>query len=275
MHGWDFYNDHASVFESGDHFHATHVAGTIAGIANNGIGVAGVAPRVKVMPIQFLGPGGSGTISDAIDAVGYAKLMGVKITNNSWGGGGYSQALYDAIVNWGGVFVAAAGNSSSNADFYPMYPAAYDCSNILSVAAINNQGGLAYFSNYGATTVDVGAPGLDVFSTHARELVRVFKRDLDGHPSCGGNCRTYPEPGPCPDAEQAVIELIKESAVPLASLQGKTVSGGMAKAHAALMKLDIRSTDPLDGAIEVPVSKTITVRITSRCSRERTSAGLR
>ena len=76
VHGWDFYNDHASVFEAGDHFHATHVAGTIAGIANNGIGVAGVAPRVKIMAIQFLGPGGSGSISDAIDAVGYAAVNG-------------------------------------------------------------------------------------------------------------------------------------------------------------------------------------------------------
>jgi subtilisin family serine protease len=83
VHGWDFANDHASVYEPGDHFHATHVAGTIAGIANNGIGVAGVAPRVKIMAIQFLGAGGSGTISDAIDAVGYAALMWVKITNNS------------------------------------------------------------------------------------------------------------------------------------------------------------------------------------------------
>ena len=210
------------------------------------------------MPIQFLGPDGSGTISDAIDAVGYAKLMGIKITNNSWGGGGFSQALYDAIVNWGGVFVAAAGNSSSNADLSPMYPAAYNCSNILSVAAINNQGGLAWFSNYGATTVDVGAPGLDVFSTLPGNSYGYLSGTSMATPHAAGIAALILSRAPA-QTPQAVIELIKESAAPLASLQGKTLSGGMAKAHAALMKLDVRSTDPLDGAIEVPVSKTITV----------------
>ena len=184
--------------------------------------------------------------------------MGVKITNNSWGGGGYSQALHDAIVNWGGVFVAAAGNSSLNADVSPMYPAAYNCSNIISVAAINNQGGLAYFSNYGATTVDVGAPGLDVLSSMPGNAYGYLSGTSMATPHVAGIAALILSRAPSRTPED-VRDLIMESAAPLASLQGKTVSGGMAKAGSALMKLDVRYTDPANGAIEVPVDKTITV----------------
>jgi subtilisin family serine protease len=120
------------------------------------------------MPLKFLNASGSGPVSGAISALEYAVKMGVPISNNSWGGGGYSQALYDAIKNSqviGHLFVAAAGNSHVNSDLEPMYPAAYDLDNIISVAAIDSSDNLASFSNWGVVTVDLGAPGAAVLST--------------------------------------------------------------------------------------------------------------
>lgn len=160
VNGWDFYNGDATVLDplEGD-AHGTHVAATIA--ANiNGVGIAGVAPKVRLMALKFLGPQG-GSVSDAVRAIEYAHSKGVKIANNSWGGGGESMALRDAINSSGMLFVAAAGNAGNSS---AEYPAAYDSPNILSVAAADNRGRLASFSNYGADTVDIAAPGVDVLS---------------------------------------------------------------------------------------------------------------
>ena len=164
--GWDFYNKDNDPMD--DHGHGTHVAGTIGAVGNNGVGVAGVNWNVKIMPLKFLGSTGSGTTADAILAIEYAILMHADIMSNSWGGGGFSQALRDAIQsanNAGILFVAAAGNSGANADIYPMYPAAYDNDNIVSVAATDSNDNLASFSNYGKTSVDLAAPGVNIFST--------------------------------------------------------------------------------------------------------------
>jgi subtilisin family serine protease len=165
-HGWDFYHRDNTVFDpyDGDE-HGTHVSGTIAAVADNGIGVAGVAPNITVMPIKFLGPGG-GYLEDAILSVEYAAANGAHLSNNSWGCWGcFSQALEDAIEAAEMPFVAAAGNWGDDNDVDPFYPASYDLPNVLSVAAVDNAGDLAWFSNYGATSVDVGAPGVDVLST--------------------------------------------------------------------------------------------------------------
>ncbi|MFM7790517.1 MAG: S8 family peptidase, partial [Microcystis panniformis] len=162
IRGWDFaYNDNNP---SDVHGHGTHVSGTIAGKGNNGVGVTGVAWNAKIMPLKFLNDQGSGYTSDAILAINYATDKGVKLTNNSWGGGGFSQGLYNAINaagQAGALFIAAAGNSGQNADIYPMYPAAYDLANIISVAATNRKDQLVTFdntggwwgSNYGLTSV--------------------------------------------------------------------------------------------------------------------------
>ncbi len=166
VNGWDFYNGDKTVHDAVDKDnHGTHVAGTIAA-SLNGKGVVGVAPNVKVMALKFIGPQG-GYTSDAISAIQYVTRKGVVISNNSWGGPGYSQALKDAIESSGQLFVAAAGNASKNQDTGPDpdYPAAFDSSNILSVAAVDNAGSLASFSNYGATSVDISAPGVNILST--------------------------------------------------------------------------------------------------------------
>ncbi|HET9232885.1 MAG TPA: S8 family serine peptidase, partial [Candidatus Eisenbacteria bacterium] len=123
---------------------------------------------VKMMGLKFLSAGGSGSTADAIEAVTYATMMGVRLTSNSWGGGGFSQGLLDAInaADAAGIlFVAAAGNSGVNTDTSPHYPSAYTSPNIISVAATDHNDNLASFSNYGATTVDLAAPGVNILST--------------------------------------------------------------------------------------------------------------
>ncbi|MCK5282178.1 MAG: S8 family serine peptidase, partial [Nanoarchaeota archaeon] len=164
--GWDFYNNSSDPFD--DHGHGTHCAGTIGAAGNNSIGVVGVNWNVKIMPLKFLSSGGSGTTADAISAIEYATLMGADIMSNSWGGGGFSQALKDIIeaANTAGIlFVAAAGNNGANNDQYPHYPSSYDVPNVIAVAATDHNDDLAGFSCYGALSVDLGAPGVNIFST--------------------------------------------------------------------------------------------------------------
>jgi hypothetical protein len=120
------------------------------------------------MILRFLGPDG-GTTSDAIASLQYAVANGATVSNNSWGGGPYSQALYDAIKaagDAGHIFVAAAGNSYNNNDTFPTYPASYDLDNIIAVAATGNRDNIASFSNYGGASVDLGAPGVDIVSSY-------------------------------------------------------------------------------------------------------------
>ena len=166
VYGYDFYNNDGDPFD--DHGHGTHVAGTIGAAGNNSIGVAGVNWQSKIMAVKFLGAGGFGSTSGAILSVQYATQMGARVMNNSWGGGGFSQALEDAISaanDAGALFVAAAGNYGRNNDIYPFYPATYDIPNVVSVAATDHNDNRSSFSNYGATTVDLAAPGTAIFST--------------------------------------------------------------------------------------------------------------
>ncbi|MFT7671028.1 MAG: subtilisin family serine protease, partial [Planctomycetota bacterium] len=167
--GWDFYDNDKDPNDAEGH--GSHTSGTTGAVGNNGTGVAGVAWACKIMPMRFLGPDG-GFTSDAILAMQYMTDKGVKVSNNSWGGGGFSNSLYNAInasKSVGHVFVAAAGNDGTNNDSIPHYPSNYNLDNIISVAATDNQDGLAnesnWGSNFGATSVDIGAPGVDIAST--------------------------------------------------------------------------------------------------------------
>lgn len=169
IHGWDFFHDDSSVFDQADgDNHGTHVAGTVSAVTDNNQGVAGVS-QAKVMVLKFLGPSG-GTLSDAILAIDYALSSGAHLTNNSWGCLNCpSNSLKDKIdeaAASGQLFVAAAGNQSNDNDGGDKYyPASYDSSNIVSVAATNHNDQLASFSNYGASTVHMGAPGVQILST--------------------------------------------------------------------------------------------------------------
>lgn len=173
VYGWDFAGNNSSIFDGSGDDHGTHVAGTIGGVGGNGKGVAGVCWNVKLLSAKFLGNRG-GTTANAIKAVDYFTDLKIRhglnivATNNSWGGGGFSQALQDAIQranNAGILFIAAAGNASSNNDATASYPSNYNIANVVAVASITNTGALSSFSNYGATQVDLGAPGSGIYST--------------------------------------------------------------------------------------------------------------
>lgn len=151
-----------------DHGHGTHCAGTIGAVGNNKEGVTGVVWNVRLLPLKFLNSNGFGTTEDAIEAIAYGRKMGVHILNNSWGGDTYSRGLEEEIErarDAGILFVVAAGNEASDNDRTPRYPASYTVSNMLTVAATDNQDQLAGFSNYGGNSVHVAAPGLHIMST--------------------------------------------------------------------------------------------------------------
>jgi subtilisin family serine protease len=173
IRGWDFVDNDNDPMDF--HGHGTHVAGTIAGVGNNSRGITGVMWTARIMPLRFLDASGFGDTADAISAIDYAVANGARVLNNSWGGSDSSQALRDAIErsnSAGAVFVAAAGNDGLDNDLNPAYPASFNVANIISVTATDQNDSLAWFSNYGATTVDVGAPGVNTYSTiPARELV--------------------------------------------------------------------------------------------------------
>lgn len=166
VNGYDFVNREGNpVDENG---HGTHVSGIIAAQGNNQIGVSGVSWGARVMALKFLDASGSGNVSDAIEAIQYATKMKARVINASWGSEIHSRALADALQMSGqaGVLVVtAAGNAAINTDEVAFYPASYDFSNIISVAATNMIDNRAIFSNYGLKTVDLGAPGVDIFST--------------------------------------------------------------------------------------------------------------
>ncbi len=164
VNGWDFYaNDNDPRDANG---HGTHVAGTVAAVGDNGIGVTGVSWSAKIIALRFMDAWGSGTTAAAIEAIEYATAMGADIINNSWGGSGYNQSLKDAIEASGAVVVCAAGNSGWNTDtFIAHYPSGYNSANIIAVAASDQDDARAAFSNYGPFSVDVAAPGTNIYST--------------------------------------------------------------------------------------------------------------
>ncbi len=166
IHGINVVSGSGDPFD--DNGHGTHCAGTIGAEGNNGKGVVGVAWDVQLMGLKFLSADGAGKTSDAIACIEYALEMGADLMSNSWGGGGYSQALYDAIAvaeESGVAFVAAAGNAASDNDESPSYPASYELGNVVAVASIDRHGELSEFSNYGVSSVDIAAPGTDILST--------------------------------------------------------------------------------------------------------------
>jgi len=246
VNGWDFFNNDKTIYDGGSgDTHGTHVAGTIGAVGGNGIGVAGVAWNVKMISAKFLGPTG-GSITAAIQALDYLTDLkvnrGVNIvaTNNSWGGGGYSSALHAAIIraaNAGILFVAAAGNAGANNDTTANYPSNYSTlvgvsgtpaanyEAVIAVAATTSTGGLASFSNYGATQVDIGAPGNSILSTLPGNTYGVYSGTSMATPHVTGAIAAYAAAKP--NASAATIrEAILKSAVPTASLAGKTVTGG-------------------------------------------------
>ncbi len=166
--GWDFAAGDNDPMDT--HSHGTHCAGTIGARGDNGVGVVGVNWEVGIVGLKFMS-GASGTTAAAIEAIEYATMMGISVTNNSWGGGGRSETLISAVRKAGEaghVFVAAAGNDTRNNDSTPTWPANIDLDNVITVAATGSSDQIASFSNWGRRTVHVAAPGVGIISTTPR-----------------------------------------------------------------------------------------------------------
>lgn len=244
LFGWDFVNNDNNPFD--DHGHGTHVAGTIGAMANNTTGVVGVSWNVSLMALKFLSAEGRGSTSAAIQAVNYATLTrtrfdsGVRITNNSWGGGPYSQPLKDAIDaggNAGILFVASAGNSGRDADVSPSFPAAYTSPAIVSVAWTDHVDALSSWSNFGATSVDIGAPGGAIYSTLPGGRYGTYSGTSMASPHVAGAAALALAVRPSlsvADLKQSLLRTVD----PLPALAGRTVSGG--RLNAARLLADVR-----------------------------------
>jgi len=246
VNGWDFWGKNNSVFDAADgDDHGSHVAGTIGARGGDGLGITGMAWNVKLISGKFLGPSG-GYVSDAVAAINYFRDLkvrhGLRIAalSNSWGGGGYSSSLHTAIIRAakeGILFVAAAGNSGLNNDSTANYPSNYSTLQgtsiespasyeaVIAVAAIDSSGGLASFSNYGATSVDIGAPGVNILSTVPSSSYAFYSGTSMATPHVSGAIALYAAAFPSASAAQ-IRAAILANARATSSLSGRTVTGG-------------------------------------------------
>ena len=269
VHGFNAETGSGDPFD--DQGHGSHCAGTIGAAANNGYSHVGVAWNVRIMALKWLRKGSGGFTGDGIDCLNYAVQMGAKISNNSYGGGGFSQAFYDAILAsglQGHLFVAAAGNDSKNNDLLPSYPANYALDNIVTVAAIDRKGMLATFSNYGKTTVHIAAPGVSIYSTWADSDLSY--NTIDGTsmaaPHVAGVAALIAGAHPNADLNE-IRERILGSAVRLDSTAGTTITGGMVNALKAIQAsadgvLEFSANPPVGSSLLVGASTPLLIKIT-------------
>ncbi|MCA9135140.1 MAG: S8 family serine peptidase [Planctomycetales bacterium] len=240
VHGYDFVSNDGDPMD--DHNHGTHVAGTIGAVANNSIGVAGVAWNVQIMAVKFLSAQGSGSIAAAVNAIQYAVDNGAVISNHSWGfNGSYSQVLADAIEyarSADHVVVAAAGNGGPDLvgddnDSVAFYPGNFVEDNLIAVAATDHNDALATFSNYGLTQVDLGAPGVGILSTTRNNTYSTFSGTSMATPHVTGAVALLRSQHP--DWSYAKIrDRIFDTVDPLPALENRTTTGGRLNVAAAV-----------------------------------------
>ncbi|RYD38453.1 MAG: hypothetical protein EOP86_00845 [Verrucomicrobiaceae bacterium] len=257
LHGWNAFGDNGTVHDIADG-HGTHVAGTIGAAGGNGIGVAGVNWNVSMVSGKF-GQNGSGSYADAIQAIDYLtalktrKGLNIVALNNSWSGAGFSQALLDAVTRAAGaniLVVAAASNNSSNNDLTPVYPANYDTTPgagydaVISVAGINSIGDKRLTSDWGATSVDLGAPGEEVLSTVPTGAYALKNGTSMATPHVSGAIALYATTHPGATAAQSRYDLLTTGA-PTLSLSGITATG--ARLDAAALMSTAPTTLPAPG----------------------------
>ncbi|WP_341503671.1 S8 family serine peptidase [Gallaecimonas sp. GXIMD4217] len=237
VHGISAINDNGDPMDTDQH--GTHVAGTIGAMGNNGTGVVGVNWVTDIVGCSFLGPNG-GTLADGVQCIDYMvglKNAGVniRVLNNSWGGGGFTQTLVDAIAsadNAGMLFVAAAGNDARDNDSAPSYPASYDVPNVMAIASTTSTDDMSSFSQWGLTSVDMGAPGSAVLSTVPGGY-DTFSGTSMATPHVAGAAALILAADPSLTTAQ-VKDILMTSGDPIAALDGKTVSGKRLNVESAL-----------------------------------------
>lgn len=246
--------------------HGTHCAGTIGARGNNSTGVTGVCHNVKIMALKFLGDDGTGYTSGAIECIDYAIKNGAVIISNSWGGGGYSTDLFNAVSRTrsaGILFIAAAGNTSDNNDTNPHYPSSFNHDNIISVAATDRNDALASFSNYGNQSVDVAAPGQAIMSTIPGNSYGYMSGTSMATPHVSGIAaliKSYNSTLPWEEIKRRIIESVDKKN----GLSGMVAASGRVNAYFAL--INNRAPEVIINSIEdnsivkgiVPISLEVT-----------------
>ena len=255
QHGYDFYeNDNDPLDEQN---HGTHVAGTIAAVGNNGVGVVGVSWKAQIMALRFMGPDGSGSTSDAVKCVDWAVDNGAHILCNSWGGPDNSPELTEAVARAerkGVLFVVAAGNTGgtgNNNDQRPSYPSSLRSANVVSVAAINDKDARGSFSHYGKQSVDIGAPGVDILSTVRNNKYDTYSGTSMAAPHVAGAAalvwgNTFSTPAQTPAQMTKVRDLIYENARPVAALKDLWGQAAPARVPGGVLDISFLSRSPSD-----------------------------
>jgi len=255
IRGWDFVNSDNDPIDDKDH--GTHVSGTIGAVGNNTIGVSGVNWQVKIMPIKVFDRLGYGNTSDAISAIEYANANGASVISNSWGGSIYDPILKEVIDASPAVVVCAAGNGNGNDnDMYPVYPASYSSANIISVAATDHNDTLALFSNIGLSSVDLAAPGTNVWSTYYDGNYAIMSGTSMATPHVSGVAALIKAVNPSLTSQQ-IKNIILSTVDVKSSLSGKVVSGGRLNAYNAVMA----SNPPVADFIGTPRSGTAPITV--------------
>jgi C1A family cysteine protease len=231
--GFDFTGQTGEPFD--DHGHGTHCAGIIGATGNNGAGISGIAWDTRILPLKILDHNGFGTTAAAIEAIGYADRMGADIISVSWGLETYDPALAEVISRSPALFVCAAGNSGKNIDTYPVYPACYESPNIITIAATDQNDELAAFSNWGSATVDLAAPGMNIWSTTPGSTYSLMSGTSMAAPHVSGVAGLVASAEPGISAYD-LRERILQTCDPVASLAGMTANGGRLNAANAVRK---------------------------------------
>lgn len=222
VHGFNAYANNGNPLDG--HGHGSHCAGTIAGVGGNGVGVVGVNHHANIMAVKIFSDAGSTSAAAIIRGIQYATKMGARITSNSWGGGAANEGIKQAFKDSPALHLAAAGNDGTDNDVDPHYPSNYDLPNIIAVAATDHNDGIADFSQYGKTSVDLGAPGVDILSTVP-----------GGYDTYSGTSMATPHvagaatlvASAVPDiSNEDLIKALLEGTDKIASLDGKTTTGG-------------------------------------------------
>jgi thermitase len=264
QHGYDFYDNDSDPLDEQNH--GTHCAGTIGGAGNNGVGVVGVNWKTQIMALRFMGPDGAGATSDAVKCIDWAVDNGAHILCNSWGGPDTSPELAESVARAerkGVLFIAAAGNTvgtGNNNDQRPSYPSSLRSANVVSVGAIDVNDARGSFSHYGAQSVDIGAPGVDILSTVRNNKYDTYSGTSMATPHVAGAAAlvwasTFSAPAQNPAQMAKVRDLIYENARPVAALKGFWGQSPPAKVPGGVLDISFlakTSTDSTPPTTQVP-----------------------